>query len=516
LSTAASGPDSGHVPAVADQARLRRNALGLWGVVFLVVASAAPLTSMLGAVVPPVAIGNGIGAPGIWLLTGIILLLFAVGYAAMTRYVTNAGAFYAYIAQGLGRPAGVGAAAVALLAYNVIQAALFGLFGFFATTTFADKLGIEWGWEVWALLALAAVGLLGWFGIELSAKVLGVLLICEVLILLVFDLFVIADGGADGLAFNSFSPGEMFSGAPGIAFIFAFATFVGFEATAIYGEETKDPKRTTPKATYIAVGLIMGFYTLTSWSAIQAAGEGAAVQQAQETQDLFLAANTAFVGQFSTDLLEWLLVTSIFAALLAFHNAAARYFYVMGRERLLPRALTRTHPRRGTPQVANLVQISVVLVIIGAFMIAGEDPFLSLFSWSSGVAALGIIFLQLCTSLAVIAFFRRTKLDTRPWNTIIAPGLGAIGLGVALFYGIDNFDVLTGATSDVVKLLWLLVPLFFIGGIVYAYVVKGRDPEQYERLGHFIDEAPPIEPASDVVEHQVDPERGVAAMRDRT
>jgi amino acid transporter len=201
--------------------------------------------------------------------------------------------------------------------------------------------------------------------------------------------------------------------------------------------------------------------------------------------------------------MEWLLLTSIFAALLAFHNAASRYFFVMAREGLLPRALARTHPRRGTPHIANLLQIAIVAVIVGAFAIANEDPFLALFSWCSGIAAIGIILLQLMTSVSVIAFFRRTKLDSRPWNTLIAPGLGALGLAVALYYGIDNFDVLTGAQSDVVKLLWVLVPLFFLAGLVWALMVRGRDPQQYERLGHFIDEAPAPEPASDVEAHRV-------------
>jgi len=138
--------------------------------------------------------------------------------------------------------------------------------------------------------------------------------------------------------------------------------------------------------------------------------------------------------------------------------------------------------------VDNVLQLAIVAVIVAAFALAGEDPFLSLFSWMSGVAALGIIFLQLLTALAVIAFFRRTKLDTRPWNTVIAPGLGALGLAVALWFGIDNFDTLTGAQSDLVKVLWLLVPLFFIAGLLIALAFRSRSAAAYQRLGHFIDE----------------------------
>jgi amino acid transporter len=354
---------------------LRRGALGLWAVVFLVVASAAPLTSMLGAVAPPLAIGNGIGAPGTWLLTGIVLLLFAVGYAAMTRYVTNAGAFYAYIARGLGRPAGVGAALVAVLAYNVIQAALFGLFGFFAEPILEEKLGIAVTWEVWAFLALVLVAALGYLGIGVSARILGVLLIAEVLILMVLNVAILIDGGPDGLSLDSFAPGNVFDGSIGVAFIFAFATFVGFEATAIYGEETKDPHRTTPKATYIAVALITAFYTLTSWAIIQAyPGEGAVAtaQDPEASGGLFFVPNSELVGELSTSVMEWLLITSIFAALLAFHNAAARYFFVMAREGLLPRGLARTHPRHGAPVAANVLQIVIVAVIVAAFALAGE------------------------------------------------------------------------------------------------------------------------------------------------
>jgi len=40
---------------------------------------------------------------------GGVLALFAVGYAAMSQRITNAGAFFAYVAAGFGRRAGVAA-----------------------------------------------------------------------------------------------------------------------------------------------------------------------------------------------------------------------------------------------------------------------------------------------------------------------------------------------------------------------------------------------------------------------
>ncbi len=73
-------------------------------------------------------------------------------------------------------------------------------------------------------------------------------------------------GGPDGIDIGaSFSPGAILSGAPGIAFAFAFAGFIGFEATAIYGEESRTPRRTVPLATYLSVGIITAVFALVSF-----------------------------------------------------------------------------------------------------------------------------------------------------------------------------------------------------------------------------------------------------------
>ena len=99
-------------PAPANT-RLRKNALGVIGIVFFVLSAQAPLTGIAGATPLSVGIGNGAGAPGAYLLIGIMITIFAVGFIAMSRHVTDAGAFYAYIGRGLGRPTGTGSALTA-------------------------------------------------------------------------------------------------------------------------------------------------------------------------------------------------------------------------------------------------------------------------------------------------------------------------------------------------------------------------------------------------------------------
>jgi amino acid transporter len=458
--------------STGSSTHLKKAAVGTPGIVFFVVAAAAPLAATLGAG-PVVFASNGAGAPGMYLVASVILLLFAVGYASMSRYVTSAGGFTAYISLGLGRIAGQASAGIALLAYNCMLAGIFGQLG-----VFGHDLLARWGWDVsWqfiVLFVLALVGILGYLEVNLSAKVLGVLMVAEVLILLVFDLAVIGQGGADGVNVDAFSPGNMFAGAPGIALLFAFSCFVGFEATTIYGEEARDPQRTVPRATYVAIILIGLFYVITTWAVGLAHGSDQVEQAAIDDPVGFVTGvNTRFVGQFSTDVMEILVITSLFAVLLAFHNTLTRYMFSLGRGGLLPSALGRTHSRFQSPHRASVVQTLITLVVLAAFMLAGADPFAQLYAWLVGLGTLAVLVMQALAAAAVVGFFRG-RADGRLWHTFVAPLLGAVGLLIGIVLALLNFDVLTGITGGAASLLPWLIPLAAITTVVTALVAIRR------------------------------------------
>ena len=82
------------------------------------------MTAVVGATPPAFAFGNGAGVPGAFILSGILYLLFSVGFTAMTRHVTGAGAFYAYISRGLGSGAGIGGALMALIWVRALAGAM--------------------------------------------------------------------------------------------------------------------------------------------------------------------------------------------------------------------------------------------------------------------------------------------------------------------------------------------------------------------------------------------------------
>lgn len=119
---------------------------------------------------------------------------------------------------------------------------------------------------------LVIISLLGYRDIEVSAKVLGVALVLEALVVLIVDFAVFVKGGDNGLSAAPLNPSHLFDGAPGLGLMFAFFAFVGFEATAVFRSEAKDPERTIPRATYIAVAIIGGLYALTSFAVANGLG----------------------------------------------------------------------------------------------------------------------------------------------------------------------------------------------------------------------------------------------------
>lgn len=304
---------------------------------------------------------------------------------------------------------------------------MYGLYGATVSGLLAQYTGADVPWWACALVTMAIVQVLGASGIEMGAKVLAVFVLAAFSILRVFALVtLLTGGGPEGLGFSdSFSPGAALQGAPGVALMFAVASMVGFEATAIYGEEAREPRRTVPRATYLAVAFVTGFFAFTSWMLVSSYGAsnataaaGKALEGGNSTTFVF-APIAAQLGAWANDVLPILLATSLFAGILAFHNSANRYLFALSRDGLLPHKLSSIN-RRHSPGVAGWVQTAIAVLLVAPFALADKDPVLTLFSWGSGTAVLGIMLLYLLTSVSVVVFFRRGRLDTRPWNTLVA------------------------------------------------------------------------------------------------
>nr|WP_299501073.1 APC family permease [uncultured Rhizobium sp.] len=464
--------------------RLAKNSVGLAHIVFFVVAAAAPLTAVVGASPAAFAFGNGAGVPGAFVLAGLLYLLFSVGFTAMSRHVGGAGAFYTYITHGIGKPAGVGGALMALVTYSAVQVAIYGLFGVFMAGAIAP-LGLDLPWWAWAFAALIVVLVCGQRNIAFSGAILGVCMIAEIAILLLLDIgIVMAGGGPEGFSLSSFSPSAVFAPGLGVALVFVVGSFIGFEATAIFGEEAENPEKTIPRATYVAVLLITLFYAFSTWAITQFYGPS----KVQETavaglESFYFIATDTVLGAWASQVMNILLITSLFACVLSFHNTLNRYFFALGREGLAFKVLGKVHPMHGSPYVAGLVQSAIAAVVLVLFIIAGADPYTVVFSWMSALAVIGILAVQVLVSVAIIMFFRKTPTSHGIWTTLLAPALGLVGLLGALFLVISNLSLLSGSESLIVKSFPYLIVLIGLIGAAFAMQIKKQKPMLYASLG---------------------------------
>ncbi|MDH4414825.1 MAG: APC family permease [Rhizobium sp.] len=463
--------------------RLAKNSVGLAHIVFFVVAAAAPLTAVVGASPAAFAFGNGAGVPGAFVLAGILYLLFSVGFTAMSRHVGGAGAFYTYITKGIGKPAGVGGALMALVTYSAVQIAVYGLFGVFMAGAMAPIADLPW-W-VWSFAALVIVHVCGQRNIAFSGAILGVCMIAEIAILLLLDIGILfVGGGPEGFGVTSFAPSTVFTPGLGVALVFVVGSFIGFEATAIFGEEAENPEKTIPRATYVAVLLITVFYAFSTWAIVQFYGPSA-VQATAEAglESFYFAASDQVLGPWSSQVMNVLLITSLFACVLSFHNTLNRYFFALGREGLAFKLLGKVHPMHGSPYVAGMLQSATAAVVLGLFILAGADPYAVVFSWMSALAVIGILAVQVLVSIAIILFFRKEKTSHGPWTTMIAPLLGLAGLLGALGLVIANLSLLSGSESLIVKSFPYLIVLTGLVGAAFAMQIKKTKPDLYASLG---------------------------------
>ncbi|MFL6535856.1 MAG: APC family permease [Pseudomonas sp.] len=472
---------------ISSSTELKRGALGVGFIIFFVISAASPLSVIAGGFPIGIMLGNGAGTPALLVLALLVLLAFSAGYTAMSRHMTNAGGFYAFTSRGLGGLAGGAAGVLAMFAYNILQVGLYGMFGGVVSGTMASVFGLELPWWTYSLLAMASVAILGYRKIDLSARVLSVVVIAEYLAILTLDFAILKTGGDSGINLDSFDRSHVFSGTPSIGLLFCFAAFIGFEATTIYGEEARNPHRTIPIATYSSVLLIGGFYALSVWSMIVGVGADKIVPTLQALQDpttFIYGLSDHFVGPHLTQIIRLLFMVSIYAGLLAFHNAAARYFYAIGRDGLLHSRLGTTHRVHQSPHMGSVLQSLIAAVVVLIFAALDADPILQLFAWFSNLATLCVILLMALTSAAVFVYFRHhPELKLGLWRGRILPGFSCLALLAVLALAVIHFDVLTGASQLLSYGLCAVIPVALIAGVFLAVRLRKVSPERFAALG---------------------------------
>lgn len=475
-------------PSVVSQA-LARDRLGVPSVIMFALTAAAPLM-VVGALVSSAWGWVGVtGFPLAFVIIAIVLALFSFGYVAMSRHITNAGAFYSYISQGLGRPLGVGGSLVALLAYNLLQIGLYGAFGAFASLILADKAKLDVDWWILALALWLVIAVLGLLRVDVNSKVLMVLLGAELIAVTIFDFIFLSNPAEGGISFEPWAWSSL-KDAAGPAFAVCVTAFVGFEAAPVFAEEARGKNRTVAVATFLGLAVMVVSYAITSWAAAASIGVDKTVAASQEmaaSGGPFFPALAEKGGLWAADLGLILITTSIAAAALSYHNTTARYAFALGRERVLPAFFGRTRARSGAPAAGSLFQTAIALVVLVLFAVQGWDPMLNLFFWLGTSGGVGVLFLVFATSLSVIAYFLKDARGEGAWARLIAPILSSVALAYIIWLVVDNFGGLLGFQPGTENAAVWAFPAAYgavaVIGVIWALILRSVSRQDYDSIG---------------------------------
>lgn len=453
-----------------------KRSLGTGAIIFMVLAAAAPLTATTGVLPLSILFSANSAAPFYFVVAIAVLGLFSVGYTAMSKTVENAGAFYSYIEAGLGRSVGNAAAMLALGAYTLTVLALTTYAGPFASQLAATF--TPWDnspWWLWSVVCWAVLMFLGYRDIELSSKVLSVLLVLESAVVVILGLAVLVQGGADGISLSPLSPKQAFDhGSPATGIMWAALCFIGFEATAVFRQEARDPERTIPRATYLSILLIGALYAFTASAIVLGVGAGNVVATigSDPTGVVFALANE-YVGSWFADVINVLLMGSIFACALSFHNVVNRYQMTMSRGGLLPQHVGKIHHKHRVPSAASAVLSGFVLVALVIVTILGLDPATQVFAPLIGILGFAVISLMSLATLSAMVYLRRQQAGTSIFTHTIAPVGALIALVWVLCLSFSNIDVITGSKTGSAIVITLMIAFPLIGA-VSSLIVRRR------------------------------------------
>ncbi len=506
--TGADAPESYDVANEKGTERLHTNAVGLVGVLFLTVTGAAPMTAMLGNVPFAAGFGNGIYATASFLLATIVLTIFSIGYAQMAKKVSSVGGFYSFISMGLGRDIGMSAGLASLTSYSVFEASLCGIFAYFANATINTYFGVDIPWIYLALFMILLISILSYLDVQLSAAILGVALVLEVIILLVFNISVMSAGSGTSFnpeafnilgAFNDVAArkvgdAEIAAGAAAVGIFMAFWSWVGFEMAPNYAEESKDPKRIIPMSLYISVIGLGLFYIWTSWCAVSAftSEDEMLLKATKDSSNFFIAPMEQFAGPLWAKAMNLLILTSAFACGMCFHNTAARYMYSLAREGVLPGFLANTHDRWKSPHIASIGQSVLAALWVGlfAFFLGADNPndqaYLGVYTLLAILGTMLLLILQAIVSIAIIVYFRKHHPGEGGFfSTLVAPLIAFFAQAFLVYLLVTKLDAFGGVGGFGANIPYIALGIFGVG-LVWGLILRFAAPDTHARIGRIV------------------------------
>jgi amino acid transporter len=477
-------PDHAAVAAPGQSGnRLKAGVITLPGVLMQSVTSIAPAIAGL-FTVPFIVLNAGVAAPMAYLGAFVIALMLGYVLAQFAKHLSSTGSYYTFVSRTLGGRPGFLVAWVYLLFYPVVIAQVGSFMGSTLQATLKAEYGVTFEWWWFMIFLILFVAYTGWRGIELSVNLLIVLGLIEGVIVLALGLWGFARPGAGGVNLHWVSASFHASHLHGLflGVVFAIFAITGWDAAAPLAEESREPRRTIPRAVLGSI-LIMGvFLVLVSWGQISGWGTDRLPSFASSAElPAFVLGHRYWGGAWIIVLLA--LFNSAIAVSIACTNASVRFLYGMSRAKALPSSLLKLHERFKTPTNAVLVQagINVALGLVLPVLIGVANVYNVTGTWFTFALA----FVYVMANIGLFLFYRREHASEFSWwKHLIIPGIGSVALIVVVYYSVVPLPAWPVSLAPFIVLGWLIV-----GCIVVAVVYRGTRASNLALAGIAMGEA---------------------------
>jgi amino acid transporter len=391
----------------------------------------------------------GRAVPLAFVFATVGVLLISYGIVRLCQYYNHAGSVFGFVGVTLGPRLGV-LAGWALIGtycfYACVTSAAAGIFG----ADFLNRIGVwnnppGWAQFLIAFIALGGAFALGTFPARSATRLLLSIEGVTVLLILIVAVIVLAKiiggstPGGQSFDLNVFNPssgtslGQIFKGS-----VFGFLSFAGFEAAATLGEETKDPRRSIPRA-ILGVAIFGGIYFVFV-TAVEMMGFGTSatgVAAFGKSGSLLGDLGSLYVTSSIGDIITAGTALSAFGCVIACIVGATRILYALSRDGLGTPALGAVNERTGTPVRALLAVTAVVAITILAYRVLFTQALFNVFLWSGVVGTLILLVAYILATLGAMRLLWFSGPSKAPQWQMIFPILALVVLLATIYYNVD-------------------------------------------------------------------------------
>jgi len=423
-----------------------------------------------------IAVTAGVAAPLTIIAAGVAVFFLAFVVAEFTKLEPSAGSFITYVETSLGPKAGVVTALLITIGFTVAIAGVFTMAGGMVSLTLEHYTSWHPSWLPIALVMSAGAISLTLRGASLSTAVVGIAIVIQVMIMVAVCVVVLVDQ-RDHLSGAPFSWSHLNNGLAGLSAGFPLALYmlIGWENAPALAEETRNPRRTIPRALYLALAFTTLLFVVFAYTTVT--GFHYDTSSIGRASVPFLEMADHYLG--SAAILAWLAgIASVLCTLVAAVNSQARVIFDGGRSGLLPSRLGKARPPGQTPVTALLAMGVVGLGIVVVWwlchvtgLLGGAAEPVTLYAECSTMGTILVLFVYVLTALSLPVFIWRRHRDSfSVLRHVVMPALGTLALVIPF---VELFQ--PGQPVPYSVFPYLSVAILIAAALTAGYVVR-RNP----------------------------------------